>query len=563
MSREIFIKAIFENMIDFGVFLTDPTGRVVDWNASAASIFGIGSHSFGNIFAEVFPSHNQTTIIAAVEMAQALSNGRFAGCRIQMRADGSKFWAETVLTPVHDDNGVHCGFLQVVRDISDRYLSDQQILYAAKRDALTGLSNRASFHEQLHEWIVGAERANRMLILHLIDLDHFKEVNDTAGHHAGDLLLRKLGSILHGVTRETDVVARLGGDEFAILQTGATAAVHGGQLAEKILKAVAVDFDLDGFKANVTASIGIAVAPQDGSTPDALLKKADAALYRVKRNGRNGFSYFTHDLDAEAHNRMRELSGLRHSVAEKCFHLVYQPKVDTASGKLLAVEVLLRCDHPTLRSLPVSNVVKLATQCGLMPTITRWVIDEACKQLKVWLRAGVPRLEICLNLCAREAADPKFPMMLEMLINLHELDPADIAIEITEHEIFQSGVECLSVLQGIRDLGCSIAIDDFGSGYSSLSYLTNLPVDIIKLDISFSKGIPENIKSCTTAAGVINLAHSLGLMVVAEGVERADQLAFFKQAQCDAIQGYYFSKPLTADLMTEWMQTPCPQPLHH
>lgn len=455
---------------------------------------------------------------------------------------------------MYDDEGNHCGFLKILRDVTDRHLAEEEILHAANTDALTGLANRACFRERLHEWTVAGARAVHPVILHLVDLDHFKEVNDTFGHQAGDLLLYKVGAALKAVTRESDFVARLGGDEFGILQSGATSAVAASELAEKIIAAIGQGFDLNGIEAHVTPSIGIAVAPQDGWSPDELFKRADAALYRVKRGGRNGYGYFTPELDNEAHARTGDLSALRQSVRDKSFHLVYQPKVSTHGGGLVALEALLRCDHPRLRDKPVGEVIALATQCGLMPCISEWVLNAACQEAKNWFESGLPRFRVCVNLCAREAADLRTPELFAEITKKHGVSATDFIIEVTERELFQSGPEGIAVIQAIRNLGFSVAIDDFGAGYSSFNYLTNLPIDIIKLDMTFAEGIPFNLKSCIAVRGIIGLATSLGIHVVAEGIERAEQADFFRSSGCESMQGYYFSRPLVVDRMTAWMR---------
>ena len=557
MNEEIFHNAILRGVTEHAIFAVDVEGRLLHWNASAEQILGLAPEMRGQNSAQLFTRQDRDAGVPETELAQALTAGRTVACRTLTRSDSSTFWAEAVVTPIYDELRNHLGFLKILRDVTDRHRIDEEILHAARTDALTGLANRASFYEHLHERTIAAARTNETVILHLIDLDHFKEVNDSFGHQAGDLLLYKVAVALKEVTRETDFVARLGGDEFAILQAGSTSAISAGGLAEKIIAVVGEAFDLNGFEAHVTPSIGIAVAPQDGSTPDELIKKADAALYRVKKAGRNGFGYFTEGLDAEAHTRTRDLSALRQCVRDRAFHLVYQPKVSTASGALVALEALLRCDHPRLLNKPIGQVISLAMQCGLMPAISEWVIDAACHDAKKWFGSSLPRFRICVNLCAREAADPRTTQMLTEATHRHGISPKDLIIEITERDLFQSGPAGIAVLTGMRELGFSVAIDDFGTGHSSLNYLITLPVDIIKLDMAFAAGIPTNVKSCIAVKGIVNLATSLGLHVVAEGIERADQVNFFQQSGCESLQGFHFSRPLTLPDITMWMQDRC------
>ena len=554
MDKDILLTAIIDSPTDYAMVAVDIEGRLLQWNASAADILGLGPNMCGQASAMLFTEQDRAANVPESELASALAIGRAQTYRCHKRIDATTFWAEGVTTPIYDSAGNHQGFLKILRDVTNRHANQEELLLAAQTDPLTGLHNRASFYECLNAWIIAASRASHAVTLHLIDLDHFKEVNDTFGHQAGDLMLYKVGEALKKLTRETDFVARLGGDEFAVLQTGAADSISNSQLAQKILDALGQRFDLNGCEAHVTPSIGIAVCPTDGWTADELLQKADAALYRVKKKGRNGFSYFTRELDAEAHDRTQDLSALRQSVHQKLFHIVYQPKVLTNGTKVVALEALLRCDHPRLRDKPVSDVIMLATQCGMMPKISEWVIDETCRQMKSWFDNGFPRLAVCVNLCAREVGDPATPRMLAQIVERHGLHPKDLVVEITEREIFDSGGKGAEVLREISELGFGVALDDFGTGYSSISYLTNLPIDIIKLDMSFAQAIPGNARSGIAAKGIVNLASSLGIKVVAEGIEREDQFEFFRDCGCEAVQGYYFSRPLAPGKMTAWMQ---------
>ncbi|MBC7500574.1 MAG: EAL domain-containing protein [Herminiimonas sp.] len=553
MSNEIFLNAILHGDTDYAMYAVDPEGRFLHWNASAEQILGLDPTMRGVSCTTLFIDTDKAAGIPGKELADALANGRAAACWNLASSSGTAFWVEGVVTPIYDEAGNHYGFLKILRDVTDRHLLEEEVLRAANTDALTGLANRACFREHLYEWTVAGARAEQPVILHLVDLDHFKEVNDTFGHHAGDLLLYQVGAALKALTRETDFVARLGGDEFAILQAGATSAIAASELAEKIVSVIGQGFNLNGIEAHVTSSVGIAVAPQDGWVPDELIKRADAALYRIKRSGRNGYGYFTEELDAEAQIRTQDLSALRQSVREKSFHLVYQPKVSTKGQGVVALEALLRCDHPRLREKPVGEVITLATQCGLMPRISEWVLDTACRDAKAWFDSGLPHFRVCMNLCAREAGDLGTPELLANITSRHGVSPKDFIIEVTERELFGSGPGGIAVLQEIRELGFLVAIDDFGAGYSSFNYLTTLPIDIIKLDMAFAQGIPMNLKSCIAVKGIINLANSLGLHVVAEGIERADQVDFFSDSGCESMQGYHFSRPLGVERMTAWM----------
>lgn len=554
MELDVLLKAILASTTDYVILVTDTAGKLVTCNSNAQHVVGLSPAMAGLDCAATYTEDDQQDSVPAKEMAAALQAGQAIVDRAYVRQDGSRFWGAGNLTPLYDESRCHIGFLSIFRDVTEKRRGENEILRVVNTDTLTGLANRFSFNEHLKEWTKASVRADQAIILHMIDLDHFKVVNDTLGHHAGDVLLQKVGARIKSVTRETDFVARLGGDEFAVLQAGAASAMAGSSLAEKILAAFAQPFDLEGQEARTTPSIGIAVAPQDSWTPDQLMRKADAALYRVKREGGNQYGYFTEALDLEAHRRSRDIAALRHAVTHEEFHLVYQPTVSVTDGTLVAVEALLRCDHPVLHDRPISDVILLATQCGLALVLGRWIMQQACCQASIWFDQGLPRFRMCVNLCARELSDPKMPAIIDDVLKRTGLLTSDLMLELTERDLFESKEEGLKVLQSLNRQGISIALDDFGTGYSSLGNLTTLPINCIKLDGSFAGGIPENLQSCTVVKAIIGLAHSLGLKVVAEGVETGEQLAFFKQEQCDIIQGHYCSPPLPPDEMTAWMQ---------
>jgi predicted signal transduction protein with EAL and GGDEF domain len=356
------------------------------------------------------------------------------------------------------------------------------------------------------------------------------------------------------VCRETDLVARLGGDEFAIIQGDVAEAGDGSILATKVLKVLTEPFMLGENEAGISASMGLALAPQDGRTPHELLRKADAALYRAKHNGRAAYSYFTRALDIEARNRQRDLAALRDAVEQQSFFLVYQPNISPYDQRIVGLEALLRCSHPVLSRRPIREVIRLAQECGQMHQLSEWVLRQACSQTKSWFDQGHARFKMCLNLCARELGSLSTLDIVDRTLAHAGLHAGDLDVELTEQELFESKSDGMKVLRGLSERGVSIVLDDFGTGYSSLSYLTNLPVDQIKLDISFTRCLPQDSHVKKIVSAIINLAHALDLYVVAEGVERREQLLAMSRMKCDALQGYYFSRPMAAQLMTRWMK---------
>jgi diguanylate cyclase (GGDEF)-like protein len=386
----------------------------------------------------------------------------------------------------------------------------------------------------------------------MIDLDQFKEVNDVMGHHAGDLLLRQSAQRIRAVSRESDFVARLGGDEFAMLQLNAPTPADGGMLAEKLLHELARPFLIGEREVKISASIGVAVCPDDATSPDGLLKKADLALYHAKSAGRNCFHYYTAQLDEAAHRKNTDHSELKRILAERALWLAYQPIVDAGSGRTIAMEALLRLSGP-LGEGTVDYVIGLAQETGLMPELGTWVFQRACAQLRQWHDAGLaPRM--CVNTCARELVDLRYQSQLEQAVADCGLSPGDIDIELTERDAIDLERTGSDVVARLHRRGFGMSLDDFGTGYSSLSYLRRLPVTAIKLDKSFLLGVPEDADANAVAGTVIKLAKDLRLGVIAEGVERCEQAEFLRRLGCNVFQGHLYSAALPSDQATAWLR---------
>jgi diguanylate cyclase (GGDEF)-like protein/PAS domain S-box-containing protein len=557
------LEAIFTSATDYGIIVTDNAGIVTSWNAGAETVTGFRRDEIVGRSADViFTEEDRARNVPQTEAENALITGHAAEHRWYLHKDGSLFWADSVTTPIHGANGEQIGFLKILRDVTEKMRADEEILSLASSDALTGLANRLACRARLAEMVAATLRTDQLLVLQMLDLDHFKEVNDTLGHHTGDLLLQQVAQRMRSVTRDTDFIARIGGDEFVVLQPNAHSPEAGGSLAGKLLDALSKPFFIEGNEVLSGASIGVVVCPQDAREPDQLMKKADLALYRVKKSGRGGFSYFTEHLDAEAHRRNRELAELRRAVEERAFWLAYQPKVDSRNGQPLALEALLRCANPVLSVYPIEHVIALAREAGLMLKIGAWVLSDACAQIRRWQSAGMPHIKLCVNLCTRELVNPEIIRRIDTVLERACLPPAMLEIEITERQIFDSKEQGVATLKQLRARGIGIAIDDFGTGYSSLSYLRWLPVDALKLDKTFLPKIPDDPQSCAIARVIISLAHSLNLKVTAEGVESAEQADFMQRENCEQLQGNFFSPPLSAAAMTTWLQnrTP-PQPV--
>jgi len=409
----------------------------------------------------------------------------------------------------------------------------------ATHDSLTGLHNRASMTDALEHAVSKARRGGESLAVLFIDLDGFKSVNDTLGHATGDQLLRETARRLRAAVRQSDLVARLGGDEFVVMVESVSDR-HGLQLlAAKILAAAGEPMRLQGHEVAVTASIGIAVFPDDGNDVSTLLANADMAMYRAKALGRNRATEYSADLGESVVERFEIEKGLREGLRNNEFHLYYQPKIEFSSGKLLGVEALIRWHHPTLGVLGPDRFIHVAESSNFIIALGQWVIEQACRQASAWQRAGLPHFSIAVNLSTNQLADPVLAEHVAGALRASGVEPSMLEFEITETAVMKNLVEATALLESLRALGVRLAIDDFGTGYSSLAYLKELPVDVLKVDRAFVRHLPHNRDDLAITRAVIAMAHGLSMTVVAEGVEAQCQFDSLKDEGCDEFQGFY------------------------
>lgn len=553
-DRAGLLDAILVSAKHYGIVVMDPNGKIKTWNSGAENIFGYKTPEIiGQPISALFTVEDQKHGVPERELETARRKGRADDLRWHLRKDGSLFWADGVMTPIFGPGGELAGYVKILRDATEQREIEMEVARLARVDPLTGLANRAEFDERLKDMTAAAARHGQLLILQLVDLDHFKQVNDGFGHHVGDLVLREAAQRMLLAVRETDLVARVGGDEFVVLQPDADSPDVGATVAQKLVDTLSEPYIVDGIQVRIGVSIGISVYPQDATDRDQLLRKADLALYRVKDGSRNGYHYFTHELDYKSHKRTRDSEAIHRAVRDGMFTIHYQPEVDVQSGKVVAMEALLRCTEPALSGYPIEQVIALAMDANLMEQVSLWLLNEAASQLREWEKE-LPHLKLCVNLCASEMLDEHLPGKISAALARAGLKPADLEVEITERELFDSGERGLSILCKLRSKGISVAIDDFGSGYSSLSYLNNLPIDAVKLDKSFLRDIPDSAQARTVAGAVVDLVCGLDLQIVIEGVETAEQARFFQhQSRCGLMQGYFFSPPLPAPQMTAWL----------
>jgi diguanylate cyclase (GGDEF)-like protein len=426
-------------------------------------------------------------------------------------------------------------------NVTEQRRAQAQVTFLATHDALTGLPNRGALRDELQHLLARNKRGEDLAVL-CLDLDRFKDVNDLLGHPAGDALLRQVAERLRQCARETDFVVRLGGDEFAVLQCGAPQPSSSTTLARRIIAALSTPFDLDGHRAHIGGSVGIAIAPFDGEEPEQLLKSADLALYRAKADGRGILRYFEPAMDAQIQARRALEADLRRAMDLKQFHLAYQPQVDTESGTVTAFEALLRWQHPVRGAVSPVEFIPLAEETGLIVAIGSWVLSQACRDAATWPAA----VGLAVNVSAVQFA--KGSLLADVMNALGDagLEPGRLELEITESVVMHDAEHALLMLRELRQRGLRVAMDDFGTGYSSLSYLRSFPFDRIKIDRSFIRDIETNAEAQAIVRAVAGLGRSLGMAITVEGVETMGQLAAVRREGCRDVQGYLFSRPRPA-----------------
>ena len=452
--------------------------------------------------------------------------------------------------PIVDQAGSFLGFRGTATDITEEVEAQERASHLAHHDALTGLPNRVLFRERLNLALAAnADQTSRISII-CLDLDHFKEVNDTLGHGAGDILLQQLSGRLMGCVRQHDTVARLGGDEFAIIQVGVNQPLEAEEISRRLIEVIRAPFNIDGQDLHVGVSIGIAIAGNDDSDPERLLKSADIALYRAKQGGRATYRIFEAQMDAELQERKALEYDLRQALLRDELDVHYQPLIDLESRNVVAVEALVRWRHPTRGLVSPAEFIPLAEETGLIISVGEWVLETACRQALEWEGLGV-----AVNLSPVQFRNRELVETVRQVLVRTGLEPARLELEITENVLINDAAAALDILTGLKGLGVKIAMDDFGTGYSSLGYLNSFPFDKIKIDKSFVSDMSVKDKAGAIVKSVISLGQSLNMITTAEGVETLEQAAFLRQEGCDQLQGYYFSRPVTADDLTAFMAT--------
>jgi diguanylate cyclase (GGDEF)-like protein/PAS domain S-box-containing protein len=548
-------RLLVESAIDHAIIRMDKFGNIVSWNPGAASIFKYTEEEIiGKSGAILFTPEDVAAGRHQLELKVALTQGRSDDDRWHVRKDGLRFWSSGVVTPVKNEDGNPNGFVKILRDLTDRKLAQERALYLSQHDGLTGLPNRGKFHDELFQAIVDARQRNNKVGVLFIDLDRFKNVNDSLGHYIGDALLVSVSRRLMEAISGTDICARLGGDEFGVICKGVSNQSALAHLADKLISILSRPFDLHGHEVTLGASIGITLFPDDAEDPNQILKYADMAMYHAKNQGRSTFAFYTENLDVEARRRNMIEEELRHAIERGELYLQYQPQVSFEKDAICSVEALLRWENPKLMPMSTEEFIALADDTGLIVPIGEWVIRSACKQLQAWQKEGLPHLRVAVNLSSRQLKDEHFVSMIDQVLTENELDPQSLELEITERLLMEDNLTNNAMLQALKSRGIRISVDDFGTGFSSLSYLKHFPIDSLKIDKLFIKCLPDDQHDAAIASAIIGMAHSLNLQVVAEGVETEDQRAFLSDLGCNCGQGFLFSLPLAPDQLSQTLR---------
>jgi diguanylate cyclase (GGDEF)-like protein/PAS domain S-box-containing protein len=537
-------RKLFDLSPDALLIHTD--GRIMFVNGMCARLFGAASPAdmVGKPVLELF--HPESHERVRQRIRQTMQEQRIGAPeeRRILRLDGSAGEVEVAASAF-----THQGkpSVQVVlRDITERNKARERLNYLAQYDSLTGLPNRTLFRDRLEQGLSHAQRSPRPAALLFIDVDRFKEVNDTLGHAIGDKLLQQVAERLKACVRSGDTVGRFGGDEFGVILMDLAKPGDAGLVAQKINDSLAQPFDIDGHQIFVSASIGITLYPADAADAGTLSMNADAAMYRAKEKGRNNHQFFTPEMNERAMQRMEMEASMRRALQQSEFALHYQPKVDLASGEICGIEALLRWSHPQKGPVSPAEFVPILEDTGLIIPVGEWVMREACRQIGAWQKAGLMAPPVAVNLSARQFQDKGLEDKIRAIIAESGIDPTLLQLEITESLLMNDPKAAERILLALKDAGVKLSIDDFGTGYSSLAYLRRFPLDVLKIDRAFIKDIVGNPDDAAITLAVISLAHSLMLKVVAEGVETEAQVNLLTQHGCDEFQGYFFSKAVPA-----------------
>ncbi len=546
------MAAILESSHD-AVISASPDGLVTSWNMGATQMYGYSAAEMEGQPVSILEPEER-----AGEIDQVLERIR-AGERvvryetIRLHKSGRALEVAVAVSPILDETGAVAGTASISRDIGDTKRAQEIIVFQSFHDSLTGLSNRALLMERLTLCLEKARHGAKRLAVLFLDLDLFRAINDSFGHDVGDNIFREVSRRLLQCVRDGDTVARVGGDEFIVLLPDLARSEDATTVARKLLEAVAQPFEIEGRRVDLTTSIGVAIYPDDGQDPEALLRNADAAMTRAKERGRNNFQLSVPELTEEALRRLSLQAGLRQAIENNELVLHYQPVLSLATGRIVELEALVRWQHPQNGLIMPNDFIHVAEKAGMMVSLGEWVLAKAAQQTRLWQIAGFAGLRIAINLSPSQFHEKNLVSNVRRVLTETGLPAEALEIEITEGVAMEDAEVTVANLLALRDLNVGVSIDDFGTGYSSLSYLKRLPIDTIKLDQSFVRDVTSDPDDAAIASAVIAMAHSLELSVVAEGVETEEQLAFLRSQGCDRMQGHLLAPALPAEAFERFL----------
>ena len=489
-----------------------------------------------------------------VEMWSKLTQGKsWQGEFINKRKDGSEYTESVNISPVMQSDGAIINYMAIKEDITAKKQAEAKIHQLANFDHLTGLPNRIPLYDYFTYVLNLAKRNNNPFAIMFLDLDHFKEINDTLGHNIGDALLIEVASRLRSLMREVDMITRLGGDEFIIIMPD-TPMLGSEQVAKKLLEVIANPYYIDSHELNMTVSIGIALYPFDGLDFETLSKNADTAMYQAKGKGRNQYCFFTEDMQTKSLYNLQLSNALRHAIERGELEVYYQPQISLQDGRIIGAEALLRWFHPELGFISPSEFIPIAEESGQILAIGEWVLRDVTQQAQKWVAQGFNSMVFSVNLSAYQFRHPSLPQLITQILSETGLSCEHLELELTESMAMHDPKEAIEIMDNLHKRGIRLSIDDFGTGYSSLSYLKKFKIYKLKIDQSFVRDINSDADDRAIVKAIIMMAQSLGMVTIAEGVETSEQLSFLKAQGCEEAQGYYYSKPLSASRFEEFIK---------
>ena len=547
------LAAILEATSDY-VAICDPEGQLTYINTAGRRLLGLTDATLtGRYLYDLHPRW-ALDLIKNDGLPAAMKNGIWQGERAMGAADGTEIPVSQVMIAHKSSDGRLQYLSTIARDIRDRKAYEERIAYLANYDALTGLPNRSLLGDRVAQATAYRRRTDRSLSLMVIDIDGFKLVNDGYGQGIGDALLRMMSDRLRSVVRESDTVARLGADSFSILAADLAHPDDVLAVVRKVQDVVRTPFSLEGREVHVTVSIGASVYPRDGENFEALLRNADAAMHRIKAQGQSGFQFYAAQMTRDAADRIELEQTLRLALGKHELELHYQPQIDVQTGRTVGVEALMRWSHVSRGWIPPGVFIPIAEHSDLILGLGDWALATACRQLREW-GPGAAHVRMAVNVSAKQFRAGGFTETIARVLRASELEPSRLELELTESVLVDTQKEVVDILEKLKDLGVMISIDDFGTGYSSLSYLSRLPIDRLKIDQSFVQRQLSDPHDAEIVRAIISLAGSLGMQVIAEGVETPEQLAFLREHDCEEAQGYLFSRPLPSHAARQFIET--------